>query len=108
MRTTSLCTFALIGAALTIAAAGAVAAAQTQAQMQAQARTQMEADSVLIAGKKRSKSTRRRARRYRHADQAGHIACFPDGCRRIPSGCVPTQAYDIRGNPTGFDTLICR
>jgi hypothetical protein len=35
------------------------------------------------------------------------IACRPEGCFRIPSGCTPVTEYDWWGNPTGFDAIVC-
>lgn len=36
------------------------------------------------------------------------IACTPAGCQRIPPGCHPEPGFDFRGNPTGFDVIVCQ
>lgn len=35
------------------------------------------------------------------------IACRPGGCFRIPLGCYTEAEYDMWGNPTGYDKIIC-
>jgi hypothetical protein len=45
---------------------------------------------------------------HRHMRQAsGQIACIKTGCVRIPSRCYSQGALDFRGNPTGYDAVIC-
>jgi hypothetical protein len=102
MRTTSICKSALVGTAF------AVAAVWSAPPAPAQTPSSSDAAAVQVAAKKKLKRLHRRVRYDRHGYDGGHIACFPDGCRRVPPGCVPTTAYDTRGNPTGFDTVICR
>ncbi|HEX3709497.1 MAG TPA: hypothetical protein VHV56_06375 [Pseudolabrys sp.] len=45
---------------------------------------------------------------HRHMRQAsGQIACIKTGCVRIPARCYSQGALDFRGNPTGYDAVIC-
>jgi hypothetical protein len=37
----------------------------------------------------------------------GQIACTLTGCQRIPPGCHPEPGFDFRGNPTGYDIIVC-
>ncbi len=44
----------------------------------------------------------------RRVYRGGHkIACTPAGCHPIPLGCYPEPDFDIWGNPTGYDRVIC-
>jgi hypothetical protein len=50
----------------------------------------------------------RHYRRARHRYRDGRkIACTPGGCHPIPRGCYPTPQLDWRGNPTGYDAIVC-
>ena len=45
-----------------------------------------------------------RAARYHRGSQ---IACTVSGCHHIPPRCHPEMGYDINGDPTGFDIVVC-
>lgn len=40
--------------------------------------------------------------------QPTHVACTKYGCYPIAPGCQPTTQLDWRGNPTGYDRIVCR
>ncbi len=35
------------------------------------------------------------------------VACTRSGCHRIPRGCHIETEYDLWGNPTGYDKVVC-
>jgi hypothetical protein len=37
----------------------------------------------------------------------GQIACTQLGCERIPVSCRPVPGRTWRGNPTGYDVIVC-
>jgi len=44
----------------------------------------------------------------RRAYRSGRkIACTPAGCHPIPRGCYPEPDFDMWGNPTGYDRIVC-
>ena len=43
----------------------------------------------------------------RHYTNGRKIACTPAGCHPIPLGCYPEPDFDIWGNPTGYDRIVC-
>lgn len=49
---------------------------------------------------------RRRVRRV--APVPAYVACTYGGCHPVPPGCFPVPGIDWRGNPTGYDQVVCR
>ena len=47
------------------------------------------------------------AQKHRARANGRKIACTPFGCHRIPLGCYPEPDFDMWGNPTGYDRVIC-
>lgn len=48
----------------------------------------------------------REAQRHRH-ERPHQIAYTIRGCHPIPAYCHPEMGYDLDGNPTGFDIVVC-
>jgi hypothetical protein len=42
------------------------------------------------------------------AAQPAHIACTKYGCAPVAPNCRPHTQLDWRGNPTGYDQIVCR
>ncbi|HZD91032.1 MAG TPA: hypothetical protein VE224_13100 [Pseudolabrys sp.] len=67
-----------------------------------------QAASQTVATAAVQKVQYRHYRRARHRYRDGRkIACTPGGCHPIPRGCYPTPQLDWRGNPTGYDAIVC-
>ena len=54
-----------------------------------------------VAGAKQSK-------KYVRSAEPARVACTKYGCQPIAPNCRPTTQYDWRGNPTGYDAIVCR
>jgi len=63
-------------------------------------------DQAFSLSAKKAHAKRHVVRRARPAQH--QVACTVFGCQPIPRGCTPTQGYDWRGIPTGFDVIACR
>jgi len=40
--------------------------------------------------------------------QPPHVACTKLGCFPVAPNCRPQTQLDWRGNPTGYDQVVCR
>lgn len=47
-------------------------------------------------------------RQHARVVQQPKVACTKLGCFPIASRCTPHTQLDWRGNPTGYDQIICR
>ena len=81
--------------ALTAAVWSASASASSTSALHQSVRTD---HALTLSAAKKKRRIRRGAR---------HIACTPAGCYPAPPGCYPTAGFDWRGNPTGFDVIVC-
>lgn len=43
----------------------------------------------------------------RAAQPSGQIACTFTGCHPIPPNCTIETEFDLWGNPTGYDRVVC-
>lgn len=66
-----------------------------------------QADTTSAAAAAKKKPPRHHVRRVRPG-RSEHVACTAFGCHPLPPGCHPEQGYDIWGNPSAFDAVVCR
>ena len=88
-----------LGLAAATALTAAVGTASASANSASALHQSVGTDHALTLSAATKKRRVRRGSRY--------IACTPSGCHPTPPGCYPTAGFEWRGNPTGFDVIVC-
>ena len=53
-------------------------------------------------------ATAKQSKHYLRTAQPSQIACTKYGCFPIAPSCFTTTQYNWRGDPTGYDRIVCR